>query len=106
MVCLSVSFASRRARGQLIHQTIAGEANQRPSIGPDTAKTAGPEIMRKITAAVAITGAIHIVRQEAARPVLLLRPVSFDGFHSSSRLRVVRVRHIVRTLASSEKNAS
>src|SRR3989304_2345477 len=100
MVCLSVSLASRRARGRLIHQTITGEANQRLSTGPATANAAGSEIMRKITAAAAIAGATHIVRHEAARSVLSLLLVLPEGFHSSSRLGVISIRHIVRTTPS------
>ena len=37
---------SRRASGRLIHQAIAGEANQRASMGPATASAAGLESAR------------------------------------------------------------
>ena len=51
----AVSPAPRRASGRLIHQAIAGEANQRPSMGPATASAAGFDSQRDAAAA-AMTG--------------------------------------------------
>jgi hypothetical protein len=75
-------------------------------MGPATASATGLESAREITAATAITGAIHIDRQEATRSARRLRSGSPDGLHSRSRLCVISIRQTVRTTASRLKNAS
>src|SRR5688572_33360749 len=95
----TVKRASRRAAGRLTHQAIVGAAIQRSSIGAAMARAAGLIAPKESAAAIAVTGALHIVMYEASNPGRLVLSASLAVRHSSRR-RFVRMRTVERTIAS------
>jgi hypothetical protein len=89
---------------------MSGEKNHRSRTGPATASTIGVDAASWMATPMAITGPIHIDRQERASSLRARwsgwRSASLEGFHSSSRRRVISSRQLVRTIASRLKNAS
>ncbi len=79
---------------------MTGEISHKISMGPATASAAGIDSSKTSAVEMAITGAVHIDRKEAARPVRPLRSVALDGSHSRRRLRVISIRPAARAIAS------
>ncbi|MEA3220197.1 MAG: hypothetical protein OZX49_01298 [Immundisolibacter sp.] len=109
-VCSVVRAGSRRTRGRLIHQAMAGDASHSSRIGVAAIDAAGRVASSRPALASAMAGATHMARTLAARSLppdrASWRSTSLDGFHSSSRRRVTSIRHSVRAMASRLNAAS
>src|SRR3972149_5147535 len=71
-VCSGESLACGRASDRLSHHASSGDASHRSRIGAAAASAPGRECSRYGVVAMDKNGAIHIQRNEAGRPVLLL----------------------------------
>ena len=95
------SLASRRVSGRLIHQAIAGEANQSSRIGPATTSVGRlHERQTQMRRRRPAPGPIHIGAEEVPRPSRLAAPDPPEGFHSSKPPGEITIRQSVRTIAS------